>query len=347
MEPMSLSLLGLDTPNQVERFFVFRSPAMRALHSLATQVAGSDASILIYGESGTGKELFARLLHILSHRSNLPFFPVNCGILQGELFADKFFGHEVGAYTGAGKVHKGVFETVGGGTLFLDEVGEIPVTNQVDFLRVLEEKNFRRMGSNKDIPFEARIVAATNRSLESMVHSGEFRADLFYRLNVVPVQLPPLRERVDDIALLTEFLFEQCKLRYHRHDLTISDAVLTVFQHYPWPGNVRELKNVIERLVLLAADPIIDVAALPLDLQQYFEKKDAPPPLAPVKPHEQDATPLLPDGLDMATAVKNAEISAIIRAFTHAGGHKGNTAKLLKISERNLRYKVAEYKLDL
>ena len=230
--------------------FVIQSRSMRDLYRLATQVAGSDATILVYGESGTGKELFARLVHQLSGRRSKPFVPVNCGVLKGELFADKFFGHEAGAFTGAQRQRKGSFEMAADGTLFLDEVGEIPPPNQVDFLRVLEEKTFRRLGGEKTQPFDARIVAATNRVLHKMVGAGEFRADLYYRLNVIPVTLPPLRERIDDIPPLAEYFLEFFAKEYSKNIKRISMPAIDLLTQYQWPGNVRELRNVAERFAL-------------------------------------------------------------------------------------------------
>ncbi len=340
-EVMQIPLTSADTPEQGVREFVFRSAPMRALYTIATQVAGSDASILVFGESGTGKELFARLIHNLSERSARPFVPVNCGILQGELFADKFFGHESGAYTGASRMRKGAFELAGSGTLFLDEVGEIPPSNQTDFLRVLEERSFRRMGGEKDIPFQARIVAATNRPLAQMVAEGSFRADLFYRLNVIPVCLPPLRSRKADIGVLAEHVLSYFRHRYHRHNLVFHEDVLAFFQVYPWPGNVRELRNLIERLVLLAGGAVISLDNLPLDM--ILDTTRPGGHAGTVEGEAQEP----PASLHLEAAVREAEIRAIVRAYKHVGGHKGKTAEALGISPRSLRYKMAEYGLDL
>ena len=340
-QTMSIPIHSGDTPELGTREFVFRSPPMLALYTVATQVAGTDASVLIYGESGTGKELFARLLHTLSDRNSRPFVPVNCGVLQGEMFADKFFGHEAGAYTGASRQRKGAFEMAGTGTLFLDEVGEIPALNQVDFLRVLEERCFRRMGGEKDIPFQARIVAATNRPLNRMVQEGAFRADLFYRLNVVPVCLPPLRERKEDIALLAEHVLAMFKHRYHRHDLHMDDEVIEAFGIYSWPGNVRELRNLVERLVLLAENSRISVASLPLEMRLSLEEESQ------TGWGVEEASGESLTGLRLDMAVRQAEIQAIVRALKHTGGHKGKAAEVLGISPRSLRYKLAEYNLGV
>jgi two-component system response regulator AtoC len=312
--------------------FVIQSKPMRDLYRLATQVAGSDATILVYGESGTGKELFARLVHQLSGRRLKPFVPVNCGVLKGELFADKFFGHEAGAFTGAQRQRKGSFELAADGTLFLDEVGEVPPTNQVDFLRVLEEKTFRRLGGEKTQPFDARIVAATNRVLHNMVTAGEFRADLYYRLNVIPVTLPPLRERVDDIPPLAEYFLAMYRHRYHKPDVRLAPATLKTLCGYSWPGNVRELRNLTERLVLLCAEPLIEPAHLPLEMRLATG--------LPLVAHGQEA-------LTLEAAVRQAEVSAIARAWAESSGSKARLAEILAVSPRTLRYKLAEYDLKL
>ncbi|GAB1410184.1 sigma-54 dependent transcriptional regulator [Desulfovibrionales bacterium] len=312
--------------------FVIQSGMMRDLYRLATQVAGADATILVYGESGTGKELFARLVHQLSGRRSKPFVPVNCGVLKGELFADKFFGHEAGAFTGAQRQRKGSFELAADGTLFLDEVGEIPPPNQVDFLRVLEEKTFRRLGGEKTLPFAARIVAATNRTLHQMVAGGEFRADLYYRLNVVPVTLPPLRERVDDIPALAEYFLSMYRHRYHKPEICFAPETVLALCAYPWPGNVRELRNLTERMVLLCADARIEPVHLPLEMR-----------LA-------SAAPLVDQNLSSLTleaAVRQAEVAAIVRAWGEARGSKARLAEILAVSPRTLRYKLAEYELKL
>jgi two-component system response regulator AtoC len=312
--------------------FVIQSRPMRDLYRLATQVAGSDATILVYGESGTGKELFARLVHQLSGRRLKPFVPVNCGVLKGELFADKFFGHEAGAFTGAQRQRKGSFELAADGTLFLDEVGEIPPPNQVDFLRVLEEKTFRRLGGEKTQPFDARIVAATNRVLHNMVTDGEFRADLYYRLNVIPVTLPPLRERTDDIPPLAEYFLAMYRHRYHKPDVRLAPATVEALCGYSWPGNVRELRNLTERLVLLCAEPLIEPAHLPLEMRLATG--------LPLVAHGQEA-------LTLEAAVRQAEVSAIVRAWAEASGSKARLAEILAVSPRTLRYKLAEYDLKL
>jgi len=309
------------------------SKSMRDAHQLASKVAPSDAPILLQGESGTGKELFARLIHTLSNRKEKPFIPVNCGVLKGELFADKFFGHEAGAFTGAARQQKGSFELAGDGTLFLDEVGEIPPNNQADFLRVLEQRTFRRLGGERDLPFDARIVAATNRNLLEMVRSGDFRADLYYRLNVVPVSLPPLRLRTDDIPVLAAHFLDHYAHRYHRSVPCLTPESLTILGGYAWPGNARELRNMIERLVLVHPGGDIEPDDLPPEVHN--------------SPMAQAADSSQPESLLLEAAVREAEIKAILRAFRHALGSKAKTAEILGISPRTLRYKLSEYGLDL
>ncbi|GFK93742.1 Transcriptional regulatory protein ZraR [Fundidesulfovibrio magnetotacticus] len=309
------------------------SRAMRDVHKLASQVAPSDAPVLLQGESGTGKELFARLIHVFSNRKEKPFIPVNCGVLKGELFADKFFGHEAGAFTGASRQQKGSFELAQDGTLFLDEVGEIPPANQADFLRVLEQRTFRRLGGERNLPFEARIVAATNRNLLEMVRDGRFRADLYYRLNVVPVFLPPLRLRKEDIPMLASHFIEHFSLRYHRPPIFLTPDTLRAFQDYAWPGNARELRNLIERLVLVNPGPAVEPDDLPLE----FHHGPAP--------HADNDD--LPESLLLDDVVRDAETRAIHRAFRIANGDKTRTAQLLGISPRTLRHKVQQWGLVL
>ncbi|MFZ5426407.1 MAG: sigma-54 interaction domain-containing protein [Thermodesulfobacteriota bacterium] len=308
------------------------SKSMRDAHKLASQVATSDAPVLLQGESGTGKELFARLIHNMSNRREKPFVPVNCGVLKDELFADKFFGHEAGAFTGASRQQKGSFELAGDGTLFLDEVGEIPPNNQADFLRVLEQRTFRRLGGDRDLPFEARIVAATNRDFLEMVKAGQFRADLYYRLNVVPVFLPPLRQRREDIPILAGHFVDHFSIRYHKHGMRLSPGALALLSAYAWPGNARELRNLIERIVLVHPEGVIEPEDLPAELQ----------PGAASHIEEQG-----PESMTMEAAVRDAEVKAIARAFRHCRGNRARTAEVLGISPRTLRHKVSQYGMNL
>lgn len=308
------------------------SQAMQRLREVAAQVASSDAPVLIHGETGTGKELFARLIHDMGVRSTKPFVAVNCGVHEGELFADRFFGHEQGAFTSAHRASQGSFELAEDGTLFLDEVGEIPGANQTDFLRVLEERRFRRIGGQRDIMFNARIVAASNRNLAEMVQENRFRADLFYRLNVIPIELPPLRRRCEEIVPLARYFLAYYGEKYHRPGLSFTPQAELAMTKYAWLGNVRELKNLVERLALLAPEGTIGVAHLPLELRLSVTEYE---------PSRPDDT----EDLRLDRARREAEVQVIMKAMRASGGNKGEAARLLGISSRTLRYKFTEYAL--
>ena len=359
--------------------FLLLSGDMLRLKQLAVQVASSDAPILIHGETGTGKELFARLIHDMSVRARKPFVAVNCGVHEGELFADKFFGHEQGAFTGAHRTSQGCFELAGDGTLFLDEVGEIPPANQADFLRVLEERKYRRIGGQRDIPFQARIIAASNRELPDMVREGRFRADLFFRLNVIPVSLPPLRARREEIVPLARHFLAHYAEKYHRHGMRFRPETEAGLSGYPWPGNVRELKNLVERLALLAPEGDIGPEHLPLELRSAVALGAAgmgggAGGYAGGAGGNGSGGNGLPGGanggamgsatgqgdslaihavhpagmgedLSLDVARREAEVRVILKAMRASGGNKGEAARLLGVSPRTLRYKFSEYGL--
>lgn len=247
---------------RLKRYLVGGSNQMESIRMLVAQVAPSDASVLILGESGTGKEVVARGIHRLSPRSAGPFVPVNCGAIPGELLESELFGHEKGAFTGAISARQGRFEIAAGGTLFLDEIGDMPLQMQVKLLRVLQERRFERVGSNKSQTCDVRVVAATHQDLENQVDAGEFRMDLFYRLNVFPIDVPPLRMRAEDIPSLVRF-FQELMQREKRPSVNIDEDAMLCLQSYRWPGNVRELSNLIERLAILHPDGNVDSDALP------------------------------------------------------------------------------------
>jgi len=314
--------------------FIGRSPAMRQQYELIRDVANSTASVLITGESGTGKELAARAIHRASPRRAALFVPMNCAAIPAELLESELFGHTKGAFTGADKERAGKFELADGGTVFLDEVTEMPSTLQAKLLRVLQEKEIIRLGSNRKVSVDIRIIAATNQNPRRAVQQGVLREDLFYRLNVVTITMPPLRERLEDIPLLAEHLIEKHGAKLGRARPTLSPAAVLRLQTYTWPGNVRELENVIERALVLSRGAHIEVQHLPQEIVAASE-----PALASVSPsHDQQ--------LALGPAVERVERALIIQALQQAGGNKAKTARVLDISERALWYKLKKYDLS-
>ncbi len=301
-----------------------QSPAMRRVYEMVDVVAGSDVTVLISGESGTGKELVARAIHQRGARAPKPFVTLNCGALPESLFESELFGYEKGAFTGAAITKPGRFELADGGTLFLDEVGEMPLKNQVDFLRVLETKEFRRLGGTHLVRVDVRIIAATNRNLQKAVDEGSFRQDLYYRLNVIPIQLPELRERREDIPLLVEAFLKELTQAHHGEDKDISQEAMRLMVNYVWPGNVRELKNVIERLVVLVKDKTILPGHLPVEIQasQETEKQMV---------------------ISLNEPLKEIEKAVIQRVLKEVTSHREKAAKILGISPRSLHYKIKDY----
>jgi transcriptional regulator with GAF, ATPase, and Fis domain len=265
---------------EVDRISMFdelvgTSPALRTVHSQAVKVAATDSTVLITGETGTGKELLARAIHRRSDRAARPFVGVNCAAIPHDLVASELFGHEKGAFTGATQRRLGRFELASGGTIFLDEVGELPMETQVALLRVLQEREFERVGGNCRIGTNARVIAATNRDLHAGISSGDFRSDLFYRLNVFPIEMPSLRERRTDIPLLVEYFIDRFARKAGKRFNNIEKKTLRVLESYRWPGNVRELQNVIERSVILceSATFSVDETWLPLQLPLTDSKR--------------------------------------------------------------------------
>ncbi len=246
--------------------------AMNQIRFLISQVASKDANVLILGDSGTGKEVIARNVHLLSGRATGPFVPVNCGAIPGELLESELFGHEKGAFTGAISSRKGRFELAQGGTLFLDEIGDMPLQMQVKLLRVLQERVYERVGGNKPIKADVRIVAATHRSLEKMIEDGKFREDLFYRLNVFPIESPSLCDRVNDLELLIQEFINRFE-KEHKARFNLTDRALESLKQHKWPGNVRELGNLVERLLIMFPNQMVDVHDLP---QRYCHTDEAP-----------------------------------------------------------------------
>ncbi len=316
------------------------SPAMREVYEEVTAVADSSALVLIQGETGTGKELIAHAIHYRSGRSSAPLVAVNCGALPENLLESELFGHERGAFTGAVRQHQGKFEQADGGTLFLDEIGEIPHPVQVRLLRVLEGGIVTRVGGEHTIKVNVRVIAATNRDLWREVQAGNFRADLYYRLNVFNVRLPPLRQRKEDIPLLVEHFARKFAARHNRPIPTVSSAAMKAIQAHPWPGNVRELEHFMERLVLLSNGGEVSSVRLP----------EAQPMLPPGAATSVGTTA---PGLDdigaggLPAALEEYERGLIAEALREAGGVQARAARRLGISRSNLNYRIGRLGLTL
>src|SRR6266446_2279076 len=304
---------------------VGRSPKMRQIYELVSRVADTNATVLISGESGVGKELIARALHQQSQRRLNPFVAVNCAAISEHLVESELFGHERGAFTGAIEMHRGKFELAHTGTLFLDEVGSLRLDLQAKLLRVLQEREFERVGGGKTIRMDVRIVAASNQDLRQMVADRTFRDDLFYRLNVVPVYVPPLRDRREDIPLLVNHFLLKYNKAFGRQVQGITSEALTLLTHYHWPGNVRELENVIERLVVLSRHRILDIEDMPLDL------KSVQGPQA----HDLFAT-----GADLRQAKAEFERHYIVQTLEKYGWNQTESAKRLGIHRNTLLTKM-------
>jgi nitrogen regulation protein NR(I) len=315
------------------------SPGIAELYSILERVADTPTTVLITGESGTGKELVARALHEHSGRKDKPFIKVNCAAIPKELIESELFGYERGAFTGAVASKPGRFELANGGTLFLDEIGEIPIEMQVKLLRALQESEFERVGGIKTIRVDVRLVAATNRDLKKLIASGAFREDLFYRLNVVPIRLPALRERTGDIPLLVEHFLAKFNERLRKRVEGVEQGALDLLVQYPWPGNIRELENVIERAVLFCDTHELNAGALPPEVRGI-------PAIANVPLPEADLQAALASegGLKehVRVAMSRLEKELVSRALQQTSGNVTHAARLLKISRKGLQLKMKE-----
>ncbi len=314
--------------------FIGRSAAMQQQYELIRQVAGSTTSVLITGETGTGKELAARAIHRASPRREALFVPINCAAIPIELLESELFGHTKGAFTGADKERMGKFEMADGGTVFLDEVTEMPVPLQAKLLRVLQENHIERLGSNRRAAIDIRVITATNQDVRRALRQGTLREDLFYRLNVFTITMPPLRDRLEDIPLLADHFIEKHGPRLGRGHPTLSAEALLRLQSYAWPGNVRELENVIERALVLSRGEQIEVQHLPREIVTATEIAALP-----------EATPLSPS-LSLIPAVERLERALVIQALRQAADNKAKAARLLEISERAIWYKIKKYGLS-
>jgi DNA-binding NtrC family response regulator len=303
-----------------------RSEKLLTILEMISQLAPTDVTILIEGESGTGKELVANAIHHNSGRGQEPFISVNCGAIPRELIGSELFGHERGAFTGASQQKQGRFELAHRGTLFLDEIAEMELDAQVTLLRILEEGRFRRVGGTREIAIDVRVIAATNKSLKEQVGAGRFREDLYYRLNVVRMSLPPLRERREDVQLLAQHFLSTFSAKYHKPNVQFAPEVSARFAEYNWPGNIRELRNCVERAVILAKGRTIGFSLLPEPLQ------------------EKSAT-LAVSGFSAGLSLAEVEKEMIRKTLERTSGHRKRTAQMLGISERDLYYKLKKYQL--
>ncbi|MGA3114985.1 MAG: sigma-54 dependent transcriptional regulator [Syntrophobacteraceae bacterium] len=312
-----------------------QSSAIHHLYRIIKRVAKTDSTVLVTGESGTGKELIANAIHYQSPRREMPFVPINCGAIPEELLESELFGHEKGAFTGAFKERRGRFELANKGTIFLDEIGEMSPKLQVKLLRFLQETKFQRVGGSRTVEVDVRILAATNKDLERAVAENQFREDLFYRLNVIPIHVPPLRDRTGDIALLIQHFLKQHCLKKNIPQKQMSQAAVESLEHYEWPGNVRELENVIERLVILTDTDEIQLQDLPARMQA-----------APQQNTEAKHIELGQDGINLKETLDTLENRLIVDALQRAGGVKNKAAKLLGLNRTTLIEKMKKKQID-
>jgi DNA-binding NtrC family response regulator len=304
------------------------TPRIREIFKMISEVAPSSATVLITGESGTGKELVARAIHNLSLRREMSFVTLNCGALPDTLMESELFGYEKGAFTGAISTKPGRIEMASGGTLFLDEVGDMSLKTQVDFLRVLQDREMRRLGGSKSISVDVRFIAATNKDLGAEIAEKRFREDLYYRLNVVPVSMPALRERKDDIPLLAESFLQECCRIHQKEPKLISSGAMDLLIQYSWPGNIRELRNLIERLVLLVPREVIEPRDLPATLRNV-------------------ANEAAEVSIRLDQSLPEVEKTVIGNVLTRVTSNRTLAARILGISLRALHYKIKRYKLDV
>ena len=308
--------------------FVVNSSKMEEVINIAGRVAASKATVLLRGESGTGKEILAKAIHYTSPRKDKPFIAVNCAALNENLLESELFGHEKGAFTGAEKQRRGRFEIADGGTLFLDEVGDLPLSTQVKLLRVLQEEKFERVGSSQTIDVDVRIITATNKNLEQLISEKKFREDLFYRINVVSITIPPLRERKDDVLHLIDFFMLKYMSDTDKKKKEFSKEAMDILLKYDYPGNVRELENIVHHSLVLSRNEVIESSDLPINLRNLpsdFSSK------------------IISENSSLPDKVESLEKSLVLEALKMTGGNQLQASKILKISERNLRYRLEKW----
>jgi len=337
------------------RSLVGNSRAIQRVRKMIDQVSPTEATVLILGESGTGKEVVARNIHYYSNRRAKPFVPINCGAIPGELLESELFGHEKGSFTGAVGAREGRFELAEGGTIFLDEIGDMPLSMQVKLLRVIQERSFERVGSNKSIKSDVRIVAATHRNLEQLIDDGRFREDLYYRLNVFPIEMPPLSSRAEDLPLLVNELITRLE-HEKKSSVRLTPAAMMALCNYDWPGNVRELANLMERMTILHPYGVVDAPDLPTKMSPHgrgsAERDDAgePAPMPLMQGMPQVALnnkPRLPrDGIDLKQHLTDIEVSLIEQALDECSGVVAHAANRLRIRRTTLVEKMRKYNIQ-
>jgi two-component system response regulator PilR (NtrC family) len=337
LERMDLRRENLQLKKELGQRFSFaniigKSKAMQEVYNLIEKVAASKVNVLVTGESGTGKELVARAIHYNSERRDRPFVAINCGAIPENLLESELFGHEKGAFTGAVQQKQGLFEVADGGTLFLDEIAELPPMMQVKLLRVIQEHEFRRVGGTRDLKVDVRLVAATNKDLGQAVVEEQFREDLYYRLNVIQVGLPPLRDRREDIPLLVSHFLNKLK---PDAEVTIQDNVMRRLVDYHWPGNIRELENTIERCLVLGRGEEVCEESLPPHIRCKVETAEQSIPTLPEK------------GLDLDDYLGAIEKDILLKALDRTGGVRKRAAELLGITFRSIRYRLAKFGIEV
>jgi sigma-54 specific flagellar transcriptional regulator A len=347
---------GTQNP-ELFRSLVGNSRSVQRVRKMINQVAPTEATVLILGESGTGKEVVARNIHYYSNRRDKPFVPINCGAIPSELLESELFGHEKGAFTGAIGARQGRFELAEGGTIFLDEIGDMPLTMQVKLLRVIQERSFERVGSNKSVKSDVRIVAATHRDLETLIEDNRFREDLYYRLNVFPIEMPPLSSRTEDLPLLVNELITRLE-HEKKSSVRLTPAAMMALCNYDWPGNVRELANLMERLTILHPYGVVDAPDLPPKmappgraLSQSQDEQDNESPVLPMASGMPKVPlnnkPRLPrEGIDLKQHLTEIEISLIEQALDECSGVVAHAANRLKIRRTTLVEKMRKYSIQ-
>jgi len=319
--------MGIAPPFTIDSVVVGRSARMRAVFDFVRVIADSDSSVLVMGETGTGKELVANLIHQSSSRRHKPFMPVSCAILSETLIESELFGHERGAFTGAIKDRPGRFELAQGGTIFLDDIDDVPLSMQVKLLRVLQNRTIERLGGTRQIPIDVRVITGSKRDLRQLVAEGKFRDDLFYRLNVIPINLPPLRERREDIPILVDHFIKRYFRQRSEEPRAVSPAVMQAFMRYPWPGNVRELENACERIAQTCTCDTVRVGCVPVSVlfHKYAEEQE---PIIETHAH--------PSAVSLDDRLREVESNLISWALKVSSGNKSKAAELLNIKRSTL-----------